>query len=59
MGPATGDQKKSGLIYHFKMDEFVKSLPHENVQYIQMLQQTQGTSIYTKVEKWLLIKVRV
>ncbi|KAK3216340.1 hypothetical protein GRF29_8g3006900 [Pseudopithomyces chartarum] len=42
MGPATGDQKKSGLIYHFKMDEFVKSLPHENVQYIQMLQQTQG-----------------
>ncbi|KAL1612404.1 hypothetical protein SLS60_000630 [Paraconiothyrium brasiliense] len=39
---ATGDQKKSGLIYHFKMDEFIKSLPHENVQYVQMLQQTQG-----------------
>lgn len=42
MAPASGDQKKSGLIYHFKMDEFVKSLPHEHVQYIQMLQQTQG-----------------
>ncbi|KAK7179179.1 hypothetical protein DPSP01_012080 [Paraphaeosphaeria sporulosa] len=42
MGPASSDQKKSGLLYHFKMEEFVKSLPHENVQYIQMLQQTQG-----------------
>ncbi|KAF1960259.1 DENN-domain-containing protein [Byssothecium circinans] len=40
--PASGDQKKSGMIYHFKMDEFMKSLPHENVQYMQLLQQTQG-----------------
>ncbi|KAF2872680.1 dDENN domain-containing protein [Massariosphaeria phaeospora] len=39
---ATGDQKKSGLLYHFKMDEFMKSMPHENVQYMNMLQQTQG-----------------
>lgn len=59
MAPATGEQKKSGLIYHFKMDEFVKSLPHENVQYIQMLQQTQGTSIHFEVEKQLLMKLRI
>jgi hypothetical protein len=42
MGPASSDQKKSGLLYHFKMEEFIKSLPHENVLYVQMLQQTQG-----------------
>jgi len=49
MTPATGDQKRSGLIYHFKMDDFIKSLPHENVQYIQMLQQTQGTFRLPKI----------
>lgn len=30
------------MLYTFKMDEFVKSLPSENVQYITSLQQTQG-----------------
>lgn len=40
--PATGDQKKSGMIYHFKMEEFMKSMPNENVEYMTMLQQTQG-----------------
>ncbi|KAL7776751.1 hypothetical protein CFE70_007170 [Pyrenophora teres f. teres 0-1] len=40
--PATGDRKKSGMIYQFKMDDFVKSLPPENVQYITTLQQTQA-----------------
>lgn len=40
--PATGDQRKSGLIYQFRMDEFMKSMPHENTQYMAMLQQTQG-----------------
>ncbi|KAL6703210.1 hypothetical protein ACN47E_010072 [Coniothyrium glycines] len=39
---ATGDRKKSGMLYTFKMDEFVKSLPGENVQYITTLQQTQA-----------------
>lgn len=42
MVSASGEQKKSGLIYHFKMDEFVKSLPSENVHYMALLQQTQG-----------------
>jgi hypothetical protein len=40
--PATGDRKKAGMVYQFKMDEFVKSLPAENVQYITTLQQTQA-----------------
>ncbi|PVI07764.1 DENN-domain-containing protein [Periconia macrospinosa] len=40
--PAAGDRKKSGLLYQFKMEEFMKSMPHENMQYMQMLQQTQG-----------------
>lgn len=40
--PAAGDRKKSGMLYTFKMDEFVKSLPGENVQYITTLQQTQA-----------------
>ena len=40
--PAVGDQKKSGLIYRFGMDGFIKSLPRENAEYVAMLQQTQG-----------------
>lgn len=40
--PATGERKKSGMLYQFKMDEFVKSLPSENVAYITSLQQTQA-----------------
>lgn len=40
--PATGDQKKGGMIYRFHMDGFLRSLPHENADYIHVLQQTQG-----------------
>lgn len=43
LSPASSsDQKKSGMIYKFRMDEFMKSMPHENGEYIAMLQQTQG-----------------
>lgn len=42
MHQASGDRKKSGLIYHFNMDGFLKSMPHENAEYTQMLQQTQA-----------------
>lgn len=31
------------MIYHFKMEEFMKSMPHDQVQYMAMLQQTQGS----------------
>lgn len=40
--PATGEQKKAGLTYHFNMDAFLRSLPHEHAEYIALLQQTQG-----------------
>jgi hypothetical protein len=42
--PATGDQKKSGLIYRFNMDGFLGSMPRENAEYMSMLHQTQGES---------------
>ncbi len=40
--PATGEQKKSGMLYRFSMDGFLRSLPHENANYVRVLQQTQG-----------------
>jgi len=40
--PASGEQKKSGLIYRFNMDGFLKSMPRENADYMHTLQQTQG-----------------
>jgi hypothetical protein len=46
MIPATGERKKSGMVYHFKMDEFMKSQPAENVQYLTTLQQTQGLLLH-------------
>ena len=42
--PATNDQKKAGLLYRFNMPGFQKSLPHENADYVGMLQETQGPS---------------
>ncbi|KAL5120129.1 hypothetical protein ACEQ8H_001954 [Pleosporales sp. CAS-2024a] len=39
---ATGERRKSGMHYQFKMDEFMKSQPSENEQYLGTLQQTQG-----------------
>ncbi|TKA63239.1 hypothetical protein B0A49_08011 [Cryomyces minteri] len=30
------------MLYHFNLDGFLRSMPNENVEYIQMLQQTQG-----------------
>lgn len=36
------EQKKSGLLYGFNMAGFMKSLPQENAEYMQVLQQTQG-----------------
>lgn len=42
--PATGDQKKAGMLFHFNMDGFLRSLPHETAGYMSVLQQTQGKS---------------
>lgn len=38
----TAEQRKSGMIYRFNMNDFLRSLPHENANYISVLQQTQG-----------------
>lgn len=42
LAPATGERKKAGMLYEFKMDEFMKNQPSENMQYLATLQQTQG-----------------
>jgi len=42
IGPPTKEQRKSGMLYGFNMDGFLRSLPHENAEYMRMLQQTQG-----------------
>lgn len=42
MAPASSAQKKSGMIYTFHMEHFMRSMPHENSEYMAMLQQTQG-----------------
>lgn len=39
---ADSSQKKSGMLFSFNMDGFVRSLPAENAEYVAMLQQTQG-----------------
>jgi hypothetical protein len=38
----TKEQKSSGQLYGFDMDGFLKSLPHEQQEYVAMLRQTQG-----------------
>ncbi|KAK5134265.1 hypothetical protein LTR08_006809 [Meristemomyces frigidus] len=40
--PASGERRKAGLIYHFNMDQFLKSVPHGDSEYMHMLRQTQG-----------------
>jgi hypothetical protein len=42
MHPASGDSKRSGLIYHFAMDQFLRSVPHGDSDYMNMLRQTQA-----------------
>ena len=40
--PASGDRRKAGLLYHFNMEAFMRSVPSENTDYMRMLQQTQA-----------------
>ncbi|KAK4496397.1 hypothetical protein PRZ48_012377 [Zasmidium cellare] len=42
MHPASGERKKQGLIYHFNMDNFLRSVPHGDSEYMNMLRQTQA-----------------
>ncbi|KAL8701151.1 MAG: hypothetical protein Q9201_005067 [Fulgogasparrea decipioides] len=40
--PASGDQKKAGMLFHFNTNGFLRSLPRETADYINVLQQTQA-----------------
>ena len=41
--PANKEQKKSGMLNTFYMDGFIRSLPHENADYVKVvLKETQG-----------------
>lgn len=44
MLPASGERRKVGMLYHFNMDAFLKSVPSENAAYVHMLRETQGLS---------------
>lgn len=41
LGAPSADGKKAGKLYRFNMEGFLKSMPQENSNYIQMLEQTQ------------------
>jgi DENN (AEX-3) domain/uDENN domain/C1 domain len=45
MSTPTPEQKKNGMFYRFDLNSFLRSMPHENADYIAVLQQTQGESI--------------
>lgn len=57
LGPPTSDQKKSGMLYRFNMDGFLRSLPHENADYVQMLRQTQGRLAVSESVKHFLTRI--
>lgn len=40
--PASGERRKAGMVYHFNMDQFLKSVPHGDNEYMTMLRETQG-----------------
>ena len=40
--PASGERRKAGLHYHFNMDQFLRSVPHGDTEYMNMLRQTQA-----------------
>lgn len=42
MSAPTAEQQKSGMVYRFDLNSFLRSVPHENGDYIAALQQTQG-----------------
>ena len=40
--PSPVNQKATGKTYRFNMEGFLRSMPRENAQYMQVLRQTQG-----------------
>ncbi|KAF2101053.1 dDENN domain-containing protein [Rhizodiscina lignyota] len=42
LGPANSEQKKNGMMSKFSPEGFLRSMPHEAVEYMQEFQQTQA-----------------
>ncbi|KAL2205357.1 DENN-domain-containing protein [Sarocladium strictum] len=42
LGRPSKQQKSNGQLYAFEMDSFIKSLPHDQQEYVTMLRETQG-----------------
>ncbi|KAH7061343.1 AEX-3 domain-containing protein [Macrophomina phaseolina] len=42
LGSPNSDAKKSGMLYSFNMDGFLRSMPSENQEYFNMLRETQA-----------------
>ena len=42
LNSASGERRKAGMVYHFNMDQFLKSVPHGDSEYMHMLRQTQA-----------------
>ncbi|KAK4575354.1 hypothetical protein LTR86_001208 [Recurvomyces mirabilis] len=40
--PASGDRRKAGMVYHFNMEQFLRSVPHGDSEYMNLLRQTQS-----------------
>ncbi|KAI9717722.1 MAG: hypothetical protein M1828_007125 [Chrysothrix sp. TS-e1954] len=54
MGPAMLDKRKAGgQIHQFNWDGFMKSVPHENADYIAMLRQTQAFNEFIHDREYL------
>ncbi|KAF1810211.1 DENN-domain-containing protein [Eremomyces bilateralis CBS 781.70] len=41
LAPATGDVKRSGMLYKFNMEGYIRNLPHDIADYMQLLRDTQ------------------
>ncbi|KAB8606211.1 hypothetical protein FH972_025842 [Carpinus fangiana] len=42
MSPAIAEQRRTGDLFKFNMDAFIKSVPHDHGDYLSMLKETQG-----------------
>jgi hypothetical protein len=42
LNPASGENRKAGMFYRFNLDQFLKSVPHGDSEYMHMLRETQA-----------------
>lgn len=46
LGRPTKEQKNNGQLYGFDMNGFIKSLPHDQQEYVAMMKETQGMLLF-------------